>query len=58
MNIKGKKSDLYEVISITDHRKTKNGKSIEYKIQWAKNEPTWETEKTLRPNLDELLSQY
>ncbi|CDW89149.1 UNKNOWN [Stylonychia lemnae] len=56
--IKGKKSELHDVMAILEYRKTKNGKSIEYKIQWAKHEPTWETEKILRPNLDELLNAY
>eukprot|EP00347_Sterkiella_histriomuscorum_P020828 403336312 len=57
--IKGnKKSEAYEVTAIMEHKKSKNGRANEFKVQWAAHEPTWETEKTLRPLLDELLNQY
>lgn len=35
LNIKGaKKGELYEVKSILEQRKTKNGRAVEYRIEW------------------------
>lgn len=44
--------------SILESRKASVGKGLEYRVNWAKHEPTWESEKTLRPNLNELLDNF
>jgi hypothetical protein len=50
--------ETYELLAIIDHKTIKGIKGWQYRCVWAKHGATWEMEKTIKPHVEKLISQY